>query len=63
MIAVTAPPEILAERLAIRARGSDGRIEQRLGRAVDEAGVPDITIHNVGSAEDMRSGWCGSSRA
>jgi ribose 1,5-bisphosphokinase len=52
VIAVTAPPEILAERLAIRARGSDGRIEQRLGRAVDETGVPDITIHNVGNAQE-----------
>jgi len=52
VIAVTAPPEILAERLAIRARGSDGRIERRLGRAVDETGVPDITIHNVGNAQE-----------
>jgi ribose 1,5-bisphosphokinase len=53
VIAVTAPPEVLAERLAIRARGSDGRIEQRLGRAVDEtAGAPDITIYNVGNAQE-----------
>jgi ribose 1,5-bisphosphokinase len=52
VIAVTAPPEILAERLAIRARGSDGKIEQRLGRAVDETGALDITIHNVGNAQE-----------
>ena len=52
VIAVTAPPDILAERLAIRARGSDGRIEQRLGRAVDETGALDITIHNVGNAQE-----------
>ena len=52
VIGVTAPPEILAERLAIRARGSDGKIEQRLGRAVDETGAPDITIHNVGNAQE-----------
>lgn len=52
VIAVTAPPDILAERLAIRARGSDGKIEQRLGRAVDETGAPDITIHNVGNAQE-----------
>jgi ribose 1,5-bisphosphokinase len=52
VVAVTAPPEALAERLASRARGSDGRIEQRLGRAVDEAAVqPDVTILNVGNAE------------
>jgi ribose 1,5-bisphosphokinase len=52
VIGVTAPPEILAERLAIRARGSDGKIEQRLGRAVDETGAPDFTIHNVGIAQE-----------
>ena len=52
VIGVTAPPEILAERLAIRARGSDGKIEQRLDRAVDETGAPDITIHNVGNAQE-----------
>lgn len=52
VIAVTAPPDILAERLAIRARGSDGKIEQRLGRAVDETGALDITIHNVGNAQE-----------
>ena len=52
VIGVTAPPEVLAERLASRARDSDGRIEQRLGRAVDEATVqPDVTILNVGNAE------------
>jgi ribose 1,5-bisphosphokinase len=51
-IAITAPPEVLAERIASRARGSDGRIEQRLGRAVDEATArPDVTILNVGNAE------------
>ena len=52
VIGVTAPPDILAERLAIRARGSDGKIEQRLGRAVDETGALDITIHNVGNAQE-----------
>ena len=52
VVAVTAPPEALAERLASRARGSDGKIEQRLGRAVDEATArPDVTILNVGHAE------------
>ena len=52
VIAITAPPEVLAERLAGRARGSDGKIEQRLGRAVDEAAArPDVTILNVGDAE------------
>jgi len=52
VVSVTAPPEILAERLAARARGSDGEIEHRLRRAVDDAAaMPDATIVNVGSAE------------
>jgi ribose 1,5-bisphosphokinase len=50
VILITAPPNVLAERLAMRNRGSDGRIEQRLSRTVDEA-APDITIVNIGSAD------------
>jgi ribose 1,5-bisphosphokinase len=52
VVAVTAPPEVLAERLAARARSSDGRLADRLGRAA--AGVeaaPDVTISNVGDVE------------
>jgi ribose 1,5-bisphosphokinase len=52
VISITAPPQVLAERIAMRARGSDGKIEQRLGRTVDDAAAaPDITIMNVSSAE------------
>jgi ribose 1,5-bisphosphokinase len=52
VVSITAPPQVLAERLAMRARGSDGQIEQRLGRTVDApAAVPDLTIMNVSSAE------------
>ena len=52
VISITAPPDVLAERIAMRARGSDGKIEQRLGRTVDEAAAaPDVTILNVSSAE------------
>ena len=51
VVLVTAPPDVLAERLAMRARGSDGPIAQRLRRAVDDA-VADVTIVNVGAAED-----------
>ncbi len=52
VISITAPPEVLAARIAMRARGSDGKIEQRLGRTVDEtAAAPDVTILNVSSAE------------
>ncbi len=50
VVLVTAPPAILAERLAMRGRDSDGRIEARLGRAVAYA-APDVTIVNVGDAE------------
>jgi len=52
VVSITAPLNVLAERLAMRGRGSDGRIEHRLHRKVDEAAsVPDITIVNSGSAE------------
>ncbi|SDT03946.1 phosphonate metabolism protein/1,5-bisphosphokinase (PRPP-forming) PhnN [Bradyrhizobium canariense] len=51
VILITAPPQVLAERLAMRARSSDGKIDQRLGRTVDAAATPDITIVNVSSAE------------
>jgi ribose 1,5-bisphosphokinase len=51
VIAITAPPEVLAERLKMRSRSSDGGVEQRLSRAVDAA-APDVTILNVGRPED-----------
>jgi ribose 1,5-bisphosphokinase len=52
VIAITAPPEILANRLASRGRSSDGKIEQRLGRMVDDdSAKPDVTIVNMSSAE------------
>lgn len=52
VVAITAPSEILSRRLAARARDSDGKIGDRLGRSVDgAAAAPDITISNVGSAE------------
>jgi ribose 1,5-bisphosphokinase len=50
VISITAPPNVLAERLAMRSRSSDGNIEHRLGRTVDEA-APDVTIVNTGSAD------------
>jgi ribose 1,5-bisphosphokinase len=53
VVLITAPSDVLAERLAARARSSDGQIEYRLGRAVDDvAAGPDVTIANVGSVED-----------
>jgi ribose 1,5-bisphosphokinase len=51
VVSITAPPDVLAERLKMRARGSDGQIEGRLSRAVDDpAAAPDITIVNAGDA-------------
>jgi ribose 1,5-bisphosphokinase len=52
VVSVTAPPEVLAERLATRARSSDGRVADRLRRVVDDAvAAPDVTIINVGDVE------------
>ena len=51
VIAITAPPEVLAERIKMRARSSDSNSEHRLSRTVDAA-APDVTILNVGRPED-----------
>jgi ribose 1,5-bisphosphokinase len=50
VVSITAPTDVLAERLAMRKRGSDGNIAERLARAVEDA-EPDSTIVNVSSAE------------
>jgi ribose 1,5-bisphosphokinase len=54
VVSVTAPPEVLAARLAGRSRSSDGDATARLQRTV-EAAVPDVVIENVGRAEDHAS--------
>lgn len=51
VVLVTAPPEMLAARLAARGRASDGNIDHRLRREVD-AIVPDIVIENTGPVDD-----------
>ena len=52
VVSITAPPQVLAERLASRSRSSDGHIEARLDRTVDEnSSKPDATIVNTGSAD------------
>lgn len=52
VVAITAPPDVLAQRLAARARHSDGNIVDRLARSVDDASaIADVTILNAGSAE------------
>ncbi len=52
VVAITAPPDVLAQRLAARARHSDGNIADRLSRSVDDtAAQADVTILNAGSAD------------
>ncbi|MBR0900387.1 phosphonate metabolism protein/1,5-bisphosphokinase (PRPP-forming) PhnN [Bradyrhizobium tropiciagri] len=52
VVSITAPPDVLAARLAARARSSDGLLAQRLSRTVDETtSTPDFTIVNSGTAE------------
>lgn len=52
VVAITAPPDVLAQRLAARARVSDGDIANRLARSVDDASAnADVTILNAGSAD------------
>ena len=52
VISITAPPDVLARRIAMRARSSDGAAENRLRRTVEDAGAaPDVTIVNTSSAE------------
>ncbi|WFU41688.1 phosphonate metabolism protein/1,5-bisphosphokinase (PRPP-forming) PhnN [Bradyrhizobium sp. CB82] len=52
VVAITAPPDVLAQRLAARARRSDGNIQERLERHVDDAEAhAEVTIVNAGSAD------------
>lgn len=50
VVSITAPEDVLAQRLATRGRGSDGNIAKRLARTVADT-EPDATIVNVASAE------------
>jgi len=51
VVAITAPADVLAQRLAMRARGSDGALPDRLQRKIADDPAPDKAIVNVGSAE------------
>jgi ribose 1,5-bisphosphokinase len=51
VVSITAPADVLAARIAMRSRSSDGSIDQRLARKVEDAAAPDVTIVNVSSAE------------
>lgn len=52
VVVVTAPADVLASRIAERARGSDGTIANRIGRTVGGGGDADFTIMNIASRED-----------
>jgi ribose 1,5-bisphosphokinase len=55
VVMVTARPEVLAARLAGRARPSDGPVEERLKRAdkvFEEPWQPDVVIDNSGDVAD-----------
>ena len=51
VVSITAPPEVLAQRLAARGRATDGPVGERLRRQVDGA-APDVTIQNIARAAD-----------
>ena len=52
VVVITAPPEILAARLAARKRGSDVDVGERLQRVIDGGGPPDFIVVNVGDARE-----------
>jgi ribose 1,5-bisphosphokinase len=54
VVLVTAPDDVLRQRLAARGRASDGDIGRRVARvtASDNEVRPDLVIMNVGAAED-----------
>lgn len=51
VVEVTAPPEVLASRVAGRGRDSDGDVAVRISRAAELASAPDVTIVNDGPVE------------
>jgi ribose 1,5-bisphosphokinase len=51
VVLVTAPPAVLAARLAARGRASDADAAERLARADAVVVSPDVVIDNVGSPE------------
>lgn len=50
VVEITAPPDVLAARLATRGRAEDGDLAQRLARR--EFVVPDLTVENSGRPEE-----------
>jgi ribose 1,5-bisphosphokinase len=66
VVLITAPADVLAERLAARKRDSDGDLGKRLQRAAMETEEADLVISNVGAIEDNArtlANYIGSLRA
>jgi ribose 1,5-bisphosphokinase len=51
VVQVTAPPPVLAARLASRKRRDDGDLDARMARAPAQEVEADVVIHNVGRPE------------
>jgi ribose 1,5-bisphosphokinase len=51
-VLVTAPADVLRQRLAARGRASDRNIAERVARATEVEVEPDVTIMNVGPAAE-----------
>lgn len=51
VVQITAPPDVLARRIALRARSSDAMSADRIGRSVGGE-IADFTIMNVASPDD-----------
>jgi ribose 1,5-bisphosphokinase len=54
VVLVTAPADVLAARLAVRGRATDGAVETRLARSAPPQSdlAPDMVIENVGELQD-----------
>ncbi|MBI5128679.1 MAG: phosphonate metabolism protein/1,5-bisphosphokinase (PRPP-forming) PhnN [Rhodopseudomonas palustris] len=51
VVQITAPPDVLARRIALRARSSDAMSSDRIGRTVGGE-IADFTIMNIASPDD-----------
>lgn len=51
VVEITAPPAVLAARVAARGRSSDGDANERVGRKVEPVRA-DVTIDNAGALDD-----------
>jgi len=60
VLEITAPPQILAQRVTARARGEDGDVQKRISRTVEAAPdhLPRITISNDKSLAEAEVAFC-----